>query len=70
MILTIADDIITNVTSNVITITIALLAVYPVIFIVRNMIKFVSTAFMQIDVKTAFKVPSFTLTNRKKGIEE
>lgn len=50
----ISDEIVLNVTQNVITITFVLFSVFPVIYIVRSMIDFICTAFDDLDIDTVF----------------
>jgi hypothetical protein len=50
----ISDDVIVNVMTNVLSITIILLSVYPVLYIIRSMIDFIATAFDGIDTKDIF----------------
>ena len=50
------DSIIINVTQNVVTLTFVILSIYPVVYICRSMIQFVSKAFNSINPDNALKV--------------
>ena len=50
------DDLIISVTQNVFLLTFVMLTAYPVIYIIRSMVDFVSRAFSSININKIFKV--------------
>lgn len=55
----IEDAVVTNVTQNVITLTVVILSIYPVVYICRSMIDFVAKAFSNINTDKIFKSIKF-----------
>ncbi|MEG6614123.1 hypothetical protein V6C42_14845 [Pseudoclostridium thermosuccinogenes] len=61
----IADDIVINVVQNVFTITFVIFSIYPVVYICRSMIGFVSKAFSNMNPDKAFKMPKINLGRKE-----
>lgn len=53
------DSIVLNVTQNVITLTFVIISIYPVVYICRSMINFVTQAFSSINTDKVFKSIKF-----------
>lgn len=63
----ISEEIVANVTTNVVHITLILFSLYPVMFIIRSMVNFVAKAFSRIDPSKVLNIPHFTFSGKKKG---
>jgi len=61
----ITDDIVINVVQNVFTLTFVIFSIYPVVYICRSMIGFVSKAFNSMNPDKVFKMQKINLGKKE-----